>query len=134
MAGGVEQESRNLHMLFDAVPDSVPEARLRVRTWCERAGVDGRIQDDLLLAVTEAAANVVQHAYPRGRPGTFSLDARCEAGDVVVEIGDEGVGVGTAAPRHGGGLGLEIIRRMFPAFTLCEADPGTRVTIRGYGG
>jgi serine/threonine-protein kinase RsbW len=134
MAGLVKPQSGSLHVLFDAVSDSVPAARLRVRSWCEEAGVDDRVQGDLLLAVTEAAANVVQHAYPEGRAGTFSLDARREAGDLVVEIRDEGVGMRAAAPSRGGGLGLEIIRRMFPGSTLWEASSGTRVTIRGYAG
>jgi anti-sigma regulatory factor (Ser/Thr protein kinase) len=130
MADSPERESGDLHALFDAVPDSVPEARLRVRTWCDAERVSDRIRADLLLAVTEAAANVVRHAYPGGRPGTFSLAARREGGDVVVEIRDGGVGMGGAAPSPGGGLGLEIIRRLFPAATLEREDPGTRITIR----
>jgi anti-sigma regulatory factor (Ser/Thr protein kinase) len=134
MAGGVESESGSLHVLFDAVPDSVPEARQRVRAWCEGARVDGRIQADLLLAVTEAAANAVQHAYPRGRQGTFTLDARREDGEVVIEIRDKGVGMAAAPPSQGGGLGVEIIRRMFPRSTLSDADPGTRVVIRSRAG
>lgn len=117
-------------MRLDAVPDSVPEARLRVRTWCERAHIGGQVRSDLMLAVTEAATNVVQHAYPEGRPGTFLLDVHRDAEDVVLSIRDEGVGVRRAAPSAGAGLGLEVIGRMFPGFTLCEADPGTRVTIR----
>jgi anti-sigma regulatory factor (Ser/Thr protein kinase) len=134
MACGVESESGCLHILFDAIPDSVPEARGRVRSWCEQAHVDCRIQGDLLLAVTEAAANVVRHAYPEGRSATFSLDLRREAGDIVVVIRDEGVGMGAAASSPGGGLGLEIIRRLFPGVTFGEAEPGTRITIRGHAG
>jgi anti-sigma regulatory factor (Ser/Thr protein kinase) len=134
MASGVESEAAGLHIVFEAVPESVPEARLRVRSWCEQARVACRIRGDLLLAVTEAAANVVRHAYPEGRRGTFSLDVRRTAGDVVVEIRDAGVGMEAAAPSPGGGLGLQIIRRLFPGVTLCEADPGTRVTIRGHAG
>jgi two-component sensor histidine kinase len=80
--------------------------------------------------VTEAAANVVRHAYPDGRPGSFSLDARRDGADVVITIRDEGVGMGHAAPSQGGGLGIDIIGRLFPQSTVCEADPGTRVTIR----
>ena len=123
-----------LHVLFDAVPESVPEVRLRVRSWCEGTRVDDRVRGDLLLAVTEAAANVVRHAYPEGQAGTFSLDARRDAGELVVEIRDEGVGMRAAAPSRGGGLGVEIIRRMFPGSTLCETGSGTRVTIRSYAG
>lgn len=130
MADSPERESGDLHALFDAVPDSVPEARLRVRTWCEAERVGDRIRADLLLAVTEAAANVVRHAYPGGRPGTFSLAARRKGGDIIVEIRDTGVGMGGAAPSPGGGLGLEIIRRLFPGATLTRENPGTRITIR----
>jgi serine/threonine-protein kinase RsbW len=134
MACGVESDQGSLRIRLDAVPNSVPEARERVRSWCERAQVDRRILADLLLAVTEAAANVVRHAYPEGQAGTFSLDIRREAGDVVVEVRDQGVGMGAAAPSRGGGLGLEIIRRLFPGATLAAEDPGTRITIRAHGG
>jgi anti-sigma regulatory factor (Ser/Thr protein kinase) len=130
MAGGPERESGDLHTILDAVADSVPEARLLVRMWCDGARVSEGIRGDLLLAVTEAAANVVQHAYPDGGPGRFSLDVRRAAGDIVVSVRDEGVGIGGAPPSQGGGLGLEIIRRLFPDVTLTDADPGTRVTIR----
>ena len=130
MARWADPKSSELHVRLDAVPDSVPEARLQVRTWCEDARVDEDTRSDLLLAVTEAAANVVVHAYPGGRGGTFSLDARMDADIVVVSIRDEGVGPAGSTGSEGCGLGLEIIARMFPGFTLAEAEPGTRVTIR----
>ena len=130
MAGWPERESGDLHALFDAVADSVPEVRARVRAWCDAIPIADPVLGDLLLAVTEAAANVVRHAYAEGRPGTFSLDARREAEGVVIAIRDEGVGMGHAAPSRGGGLGLDIIERLFPHSTVCQADPGTRVTIR----
>jgi len=130
MAGCPERESGDLHALFDAVADSVPEARQRLRAWCEQAHVTDPVRGDLLLAVTEAAANVVQHAYPEGRRGAFSLDARRQGGDFVITVRDQGVGIGHAPPSHGGGLGLDIIARLFPDSTLCEANPGMLVTIR----
>jgi anti-sigma regulatory factor (Ser/Thr protein kinase) len=130
MAGSPELESGDLHALFDAVADSIPEVRLRLRTWCDAIPIGAPILGDLLLAVTEAAANVVRHAYPDGSPGTFSLDARREGADVVITIRDEGVGMGHAPPSQGGGLGLEIIGKLFPHSAVSDADAGTRVTIR----
>jgi serine/threonine-protein kinase RsbW len=127
---GAELGSSGLHARLAAVPDSVPEARIRVRAWCERTGVCERTRSDLLVAVTEAAANVVVHAYPGRREGAFSLDLCRHEGGVVLEVSDEGVGPSGAAPSSGCGLGLEIIGRMFPGFTLVESEPGTRVTIR----
>ncbi len=130
MAGWAEPKSGELHLCLDAVPESVPEARLRVRSWCEDASVDGETQSDLLLAVSEAVANVVVHAYPDGRAGTFLLDACLDADVVVLSISDEGVGPAGSTRSEGCGLGLDIIARMFPGFTLAAAEPGTRVTIR----
>ena len=128
--GGAELGSSDLHVRLDAVADSVPEARGRVQRWCERTGVCERTRGKLLLAVTEAAANVVVHAYPGGPQGGFWLDLRRDDGSVVLEISDEGVGPSGADPSSGCGLGLVIIGRMFPGFTLVESQPGTRVTIR----
>jgi anti-sigma regulatory factor (Ser/Thr protein kinase) len=130
MAGWAEPKSGELHMCLDAVPESVPQARLRVRSWCEDAYVDGETQNDLLLAVSEVAANVVVHAYPDGRAGTFSLDVCLDADVVVLSIRDEGVGPAGSTRTEGCGLGLAIIARMFPGFTVSPAEPGTRVTIR----
>src|SRR6478735_8432764 len=77
------------------------QARLQVRSWCDRTGLCERRRGDLLLAVTEAAANVVVHAYPDGRDGGFSLDLCQDAGAVVLEVSDEGVGPSGAAPSTG---------------------------------
>jgi len=129
VTGGAQLEASDLHIRLAAVPESVPDARLRVRRWCERTGVCERTRDDLLLAVSEAVANVVVHAYPGGQ-GTCWLEMRRDADAVVVSIADEGVGPHGAAPSSGCGLGLGIIRRMFPGFTVVETAPGTRVTIR----
>jgi len=129
MASGLQREANGLHVRLAAVPESVPEARLRVRRWCERAGVCGRTRDDLLLAASEAVANVVVHAYPGGE-GTCRLEMRRDADAIVVSVADRGVGLSGAAPSSGRGLGLGIILRMFPASTLAQTEPGTRVTIR----
>lgn len=130
VTGGPELESSDLHVRLAAVPDSIPEARRRVCRWCECSGICERTRSNLQLAVTEAAANVVVHAYPAGRQGGFSVDL-CRAEDaVVLEVSDEGVGPAGAVPSSGAGLGLVIIGRMYPGFTLAESRPGTRVTIR----
>ena len=130
VTGGALLAASDLHIRLAADPESVPEARAHVRRWCERTGVCGRTRDDLLLAVTEAVANVVVHAYPGGRSGTCSLEICRDAGGVVVAISDEGVGVSGALPSSGCGLGLAIIDRLFPGSTLVESGTGTRVTIR----
>ena len=130
VTGGALLEASDLHIRLAADPESVPEARAQVRRWCERTGVCGRTRDDLLLAVTEAVANVVVHAYPGGRSRTCSLEMCRDAAGVVIAISDEGVGRSGASPSSGCGLGLTIIDRLFPGSTLDESGTGTVVTIR----
>lgn len=130
VTSGLQIEANGLRVRLAAVPESVPEARAEVRGWCEQTGFCERTRDDLLLAVSEAVANVVVHAYPGGREGACSLEILRDAGDVLVAISDTGVGPSGAPPSSGCGLGLAIIAHMFPGSTLVELDPGTRVTIR----
>ena len=130
MMTGLKIGANSLHMRLAAVPESVPEARAQVRGWCEQTGSCERTRDELLLAVSEAVANVVVHAYPGGRQGTCSLEIGRDAGDVVISISDAGVGLSGAPASSGCGLGLAIIERMFPGSTFVAAEPGTHVTIR----
>jgi anti-sigma regulatory factor (Ser/Thr protein kinase) len=130
MMTGLKIVANGLRVRLAAVPESVPEARAQVRGWCEQTGFCERTRDDLLLAVSEAVANVVVHAYPGRRQGTFSLEIGRDAGDVVISISDEGVGLSGAPASSGCGLGLAIIERMFPGSTFVAAEPGTHVTIR----
>ena len=53
-----------------------------------------------------------------------------DADILVLSVRDEGVGTAGSMPSDGCGLGLDIIARMFPDFTLADGGPGTRVTIR----
>ncbi len=52
---------------FPAAPESVPRARALVATYAARAGAEGSRLDAVKLAVSEAATNVVVHAYREGR-------------------------------------------------------------------
>ncbi len=71
---------------------------------------------DLKLAVTEACANVVRHAYPDGG-GDVRVRIVVEAGAVTVEVRDSGRGMppGRIEPwdpsaLHEQGMGLSIVR------------------------
>jgi anti-sigma regulatory factor (Ser/Thr protein kinase) len=69
-----------LLLVRPAVPESLRQARAGFTEWL--AGLewpaDGVI--DLILAVNEAVANVIDHAYPTADPGPVGLHARCGPG------------------------------------------------------
>jgi serine/threonine-protein kinase RsbW len=79
------------------------------------------IISDLLLAVDEAATNVIIHGY-RGQPGTIEIEVKREAMDAVARVRDDAPPfdpTGVPAPdlarpleeRPPGGLGIYLIRQ-----------------------
>jgi anti-sigma regulatory factor (Ser/Thr protein kinase) len=89
---------------------------------------------DVDLAVTEAATNVVVHAYrdrPSGAaPGVLRVAARVEDLALHVNVADDGVGPSPRLDSPGLGLGLGIIARLADVLQIEQANPGTRVTMR----
>jgi anti-sigma regulatory factor (Ser/Thr protein kinase) len=124
MEGEVELE-------LPAVPASVQRVRDAVR-----ALAAGRVSGlgDVDLAVTEAATNVVVHAY-RDRaagdaPGVLHLTVRREDGFLHVSIADDGVGLSPRRDSPGLGFGLGLIARFADELEIEQINPGTRLTMR----
>jgi serine/threonine-protein kinase RsbW len=64
---------------------------------------------DIRLAVTEACANVVVHAYPDDREGSMEIVASMGDGELTVLVRDWGRGIGPRPDSPGLGLGLSLI-------------------------
>jgi serine/threonine-protein kinase RsbW len=58
-----------------AVPASLAQARTLVQEWLSEQGWPAAAAEDIVLAVNEAAANVVDHAYPPTTAGSLHLHA-----------------------------------------------------------
>jgi two-component sensor histidine kinase/PAS domain-containing protein len=75
--------------------------------------IDGPLMMDadraipLGLVVNELMTNALRHAFPEGEAGTVTLSALREGEDVVIQVGDNGLG--TALPSKNGGLGSKIV-------------------------
>lgn len=85
--------------------------------------------DRIRLAVTEACANVVRHAYA-GDPGTLEVGACLGGRRVVVDVCDAGIGTGEGHAQAGpgeGGLGLPLIGMLADRVEITPRDPGTSV-------
>ena len=86
-------------------------------------------RERIRLALTEACANVVRHAYP-GDPGMLDVDVCLAARRVTIEVRDTGVGVGEDhEPRNWGGLGLPLIDMLADRVDITQCSPGTSVTM-----
>jgi serine/threonine-protein kinase RsbW len=113
--------------------DEVPVLREAVTAVAREAGFgDGRVQD-VRLAVSEALANAVLHAFVgRERPGSIAVSATVEDGLLSVRICDDGNGLSVGNPASTGlGLGLELMRRCATHVRVadCALRGGTCVTM-----
>jgi integral membrane sensor domain MASE1/anti-sigma regulatory factor (Ser/Thr protein kinase) len=96
-----------LHIRRPAVPASVPQVRHLLQVWLSEHGVGDDDAFEILVATTEACANVVTHAYGL-QVGAMDVTARLSQEGVRVVVADDG-GWRTAAT-NGGGRGLTIMR------------------------
>ena len=70
------------------------------------------VQTDLALAVGEACANVVVHAYPPGDVGPLIVHAEVKGGEIVITVIDQGQGMTPRPDSPGLGLGLPLIANL----------------------
>lgn len=80
--------------------------------------------DDVQIAVTEACANVVTHAYRDGQAGMMEVDGAVEEGDVIITVRDRGPGVQPHADTHGLGMGIALIGALTERLEFGYAQDG----------
>jgi anti-sigma regulatory factor (Ser/Thr protein kinase) len=105
----------------------VGAARAALRRFAHDLEVD---LDGIVLAVSEAVANAVVHAYDDPAAGDIELTAGATAHEVTVTVRDHGRGLGADSGVVGGGFGMGIIRRLAQQVTLEDARPGVTLTMR----
>lgn len=99
------------------------------RRMAELAGFEPGAAQQVALAVDEAAANVIEHAYQGAVDRSFELRYRDEDGELRIEVIDDGVpGVPAQLPpvdlgryaseRRTGGLGMHLMGRIMDSVTF----------------
>ena len=110
-----------LQLRLPAVPSSVTEARVKIADYATGAGAD---PDDVELAVAEAVANSVLHAFPGEMKGTVTVRATFDGNVLDVEVTDDGTGMRPNPEGDGLGLGLALIGRLSASFAVSEPAHG----------
>jgi anti-sigma regulatory factor (Ser/Thr protein kinase) len=115
-----------------ALPISVTEMRRELAAALAQRGVARGRREDIALVVTEAATNVVAHAYPADHPGPLYLRAALIGQALTVAIVDFGRGMRSASDTAGNGYGLTMMRQLTDDLRLTSNDPdaGTSVHAR----
>ena len=103
--------------------------RHALATWRDAVGVDRAQSHDVLLAVSEAAANAVEHGYRSDPAGTVRLEAWANEDSVHVAVHDAGT---WRTPRRGSerGRGRAIMEALMRDVTFESDGHGTVVRMR----
>ena len=123
-------ERADVHRSWPAYPRHLAALRAEVRRWLAPLALPGDAENDLLLAVNEAASNCVEHAYTSATvDGTVELTFWTETGSVCVEIVDHGAWRTPSGQPTGRGRGIEIMQRLIPVVLIHHDSRGTRVLL-----
>ncbi|SEQ91105.1 anti-anti-sigma factor [Lentzea xinjiangensis] len=116
-----------LHLRVPAAATELSALRRTATTWAETVGLSEDSVYDLELALGEAAANVVDHAYPSGG-GTFETALESTGHGVRVTVADQGRWRPAPADKGHRGRGLEMIRALSDSHDLVVGESGTTIT------
>ena len=123
-----------IELVFPAHARYLSLARLGLAGVAPVARLDATELADLKLAVTEACANAVRHAYPSGDGGDVRVTIEVARDAVVVEIADSGRGIEADEladwdpdELHEEGMGLAIIRSVMDEVEIAAPIGGGTV-------
>lgn len=108
------------------------QARRAVTDWARSYVEDRAVLSDIALAITEAATNVVLHAYrDHDEPGAVTIEAEYLHDHVCFYVRDEGSGLAPRVDSPGLGLGLGLIAQVADSADVrAPEDGGTEVVMR----
>ena len=118
-----------LRLDLPAQPQRLAELRRTLEDWAVDAALDTPTLDDLQLALGEAVANAVEHAY-RDAPvaGRVRVQLGIDGeGTISARVEDDGTWRAPPGDRGFRGRGLEIARNLATTFDLQHGATGTTV-------
>jgi anti-sigma regulatory factor (Ser/Thr protein kinase) len=110
-------------------PENVLLVRETLTGVAQAIGLDGTPVNDIRTAVTEAANNVVLHAYA-GEEGPLEVEIDVVAGSLEVVVRDRGIGIRQSSPTSDAepGIGIPVIEALSEHARFDEPlDHGTEV-------
>ncbi|MGH3871276.1 MAG: ATP-binding protein [Pseudonocardiaceae bacterium] len=138
-AGRDEPQPRSpggFQLVLAAAPAALSLLRDRLRKWLRAHEWPETELDDLVLAVNEAASNVVDHAYPPGISGHLEIDGRVTvvsgaARAVELTVRDHGCWRPIPELRQNRRRGIPLMKATAAEVIIDGTDRGTCVTLRG---
>ncbi len=105
--------------------------RVAIERLCADSGFDAKSCESVGLAVNEALANIIRHAYGGASDKPIQINCQMDDGEITIELRDWGTGTNPADlapkppnPLKPGGLGLICMRRIMDSLVFVPQPDG----------
>jgi serine/threonine-protein kinase RsbW len=117
--------------VLPAEPSAVSQLRHRAVEFASTAGGSPEVIQAIALAVSETVTNAVVHAYDGEAHGEVRVSCHVEGVRFIVEVADEGVGIGSRPDTSGIGHGLAMVGALVQRLDIASGPDrrGTAVTM-----
>lgn len=117
--------------VLPAEPSAIGQLRRRAVDFASGAGASDEVTQAIALAVSETVTNAVVHAYDGEDRGQVRVSCQVDGERFIVEVADEGVGIGPARDSSGIGHGLAMVGALVQSLDIAPspARRGTAVTM-----
>jgi anti-sigma regulatory factor (Ser/Thr protein kinase) len=119
-----------VHRSWPADPEQLVLIRRELAGWLAPLALSETETADVVLAVDEAAANAVRHAYGPEESGVVELTLWTEPGTLSIEVVDHGNWRPPAERPTEGGRGIPLMSTMSEAVLIHYDERGSRVLLR----
>ncbi|MCU1662465.1 MAG: serine/threonine-protein kinase RsbW [Pseudonocardiales bacterium] len=119
-----------VHRSWPADPEQLVLIRRELGGWLAPLALTEEEIADVVLAVDEAAANAVRHAYGSNESGAVELTLWTEPGTLSIEVVDHGHWRPPAEERTQGGHGIPLMSMMSESVLIHFDGRGSRVLLR----
>lgn len=125
---GMDGSMSDLRLSIVARPDALAGMRADVDRWLVELAMPADERADLVVAVNEAGANAIEHAYRDGLDGDVTIEGDADD-EIVIRIIDHGSWrFGPSDPNRG--RGLHIMRSLADGIEIMPREDGTTVILR----
>ena len=119
-----------VHRSWPADPAQLVLVRRQLSRWLAPLDLTEEQIADVVLAVDEAAANAVRHAYGPDESGVVELTLWTEPGTLCIEVVDHGSWRPPSEHGRHGGRGIHLMSHMSESVLIHFDDRGSRVLLR----
>lgn len=119
-----------VHRSWPADPEQLAVIRHQLADWLAPLQLTETETADVVLAVDEAAANAVRHAYGSDESGSVEMTLWTEDGTLSIEIVDHGQWREPEDHPTEGGRGIPLMSRMSESVLIHHDRRGSRVLLR----